>query len=145
METENTDLEQIKEEIIKVLEAEEDVAFVYLFGSAATGLFHALSDIDIAVYLQDEKTNNISYLVKRMDELVRKLIVAIRTDTIDLTILNAAGSELAFSVIQNGTVILSKDEKSRVSFEERTLLEYFYNKSHFDEYDRLLFKRIKAG
>ncbi len=41
--------------IIKVLEKESDVLFAYLFGSYAKGTQDEKSDIDIAVYLKDEK------------------------------------------------------------------------------------------
>ena len=43
------------ESIIKVLENETDILFAYLFGSYAKGTQDKKSDIDIAVYLKDEK------------------------------------------------------------------------------------------
>ena len=43
------------ESIIKVLENESDILFAYLFGSYAKGTQNEKSDIDIAVYLIDEK------------------------------------------------------------------------------------------
>jgi len=43
------------ESIIKILENETDILFAYLFGSYAKGTQIEKSDIDIAVYLIDEK------------------------------------------------------------------------------------------
>jgi len=43
------------ESIIRILENERDILFAYLFGSYAKGTQDEKSDIDIAIYLIDEK------------------------------------------------------------------------------------------
>ncbi len=40
-------------EVKKVIEAEDNIIFAYLFGSMASGSQTNLSDVDIAIYLQN--------------------------------------------------------------------------------------------
>ncbi len=125
-----------------ILEGDKDVRLAYLFGSQATRLTHPLSDIDIAVYLKDGDRKS---CLQKEEELAKELIISLGTDRIDLVILNVAGVELEHKVIATGTLLLSKDEAERIEYEEGVLLRYLEIKPYLDEYDRLLFERIKAG
>ena len=125
--------------IEKMLARETDVVLAYLFGSRATGLFTSFSDVDVGVYLKDGTTG---YYLERERELSVALMLKLGMDAVDVTILNAAGPELRYKVIFEGKLIFCKEEKERVRFEERTMLDYFDNKFIFDEYDKMLHQRI---
>ena len=125
--------------IEKTLTRESDVVLAYLFGSRATGRSHPLSDVDVGVYLKDGTTG---YYLERERALSVALIIALRTDKVDVTILNVAGPELRYAVISEGKRIVCRDEEERVRFEERTMLDFFDNKFIFDEYDEMLHERI---
>ena len=66
------------------LRSREDILFSYLFGSAASGKTNAMSDLDIAVYLTGDSLSE-----KRLD-VIGSLIDALKTDEIDLVVLNTA-------------------------------------------------------
>ena len=86
----------IKQDILKLLPKvetylryREDVQFAYLFGSYAKGKITPLSDVDIAVYLSGS-----NFSQKRL-EILGGLIEVLKTDEIDLVILNTAPLPLA--------------------------------------------------
>ena len=47
-----SDQAEMGDEIRRILEADRDILFAYLFGSRATEQAHFLSDIDIACFLR---------------------------------------------------------------------------------------------
>lgn len=111
---------------IKVLEAifkqYPQVKLVYFFGSKAAGKSGPLSDYDFAVYL-DEKD-----FKKRFDirlDLLDKFSRLLKTDNIDLSVLNDIQSpELKYSIIKEGKLIYKK-EPFNLLLEPRILNEYF--------------------
>ena len=125
--------------IEEVLARESEVFLGYLFGSRVTGLSHAFSDVDMGVYLKDGSTG---YYLQRERELSVTLMLKLSMDEVDVTILNVAGPELRYKVISEGKLIFCRDEGERVRFEERAMLDFFDNKFIFDEYDKMLHKRI---
>lgn len=60
-------LREIIPKIKKALEKHKDIVFAYVFGSLAKGRITLLSDIDIAVYLEDSK--NIDLFNKKIQIL----------------------------------------------------------------------------
>lgn len=133
---------QIKEDVKKVLEADEDVLFAYLFGSQTAGFTHFLSDIDVACYL---RPGDMKYYLKKDEQLLGDLAVGLHTSKIDLVLLNVAPLVLKFRIISEGEVILSRDEQERVDFETATLYRYFDLKPYLDEYYKLIRHRIRKA
>lgn len=103
----------------KVLNNNPQVIFAYLFGGLAKSHLSSLSDVDIAVYL----IANNELEVK--SNLLNQLGQALKTDEIDLVILNTASLPLKARIIQNKKVLIDKDPNLRYSFESLTLREYF--------------------
>lgn len=120
--------------ISKVLEKEQDILFAYLFGSFAKGIQHESSDIDIAIYLKDEKfpekdplyTSRIAIKIER--ELCDKNIL-------DVRVLNDSTLRFRNQVLRYGKLLFSRDEKKRIQFETSSLDQYFDFKPHLDRYD----------
>lgn len=133
---------QIKKDIKKVIEADKDVLFAYLFGSQATGPAHFLSDIDVACYL---KPGDMEYYLKKDEELLGNLAVGLHTSKVDLIILNVAPLVLKFRIISDGEVVLSRDEQERIDFETAVLYRYFDLKPYLDEYYQLIHHKIKQA
>jgi|YelNatPaOPRAMG01_1025707.scaffolds.fasta_scaffold101358_3 predicted nucleotidyltransferase len=106
-------------ELKKMLEADKDVIFCYLFGSYGRDNPNPLSDIDIAVYL----TDNVDLFEKKM-ELVGAINTILKTDEVDLLILNNAPLSFQMEVISKGKLLLSKDEKLRLDFMAKTYSMY---------------------
>ncbi len=116
-------LKNIKNLILRakdILERYNNIVFAYLFGSLAKGRVSPISDIDMAVYLKD--TEN---LLEVKLEIFSLLSEALKTDEIELVILNSAPLPLKAKVIQSEKVLVDKDPPLRYSFESLTLREYF--------------------
>ncbi len=106
-------------ELKKMLEADKDIIFGYLFGSYGRDNPNPLSDIDIAVYLAD----NVDLFEKKM-ELIGAINIILETDEVDLLILNNAPLSLQMEVISKGRLLLSKNENKRLDFMAKTYSMY---------------------
>lgn len=103
-----------------------EIKLVYFFGSKARGQDGPMSDYDFAFYLDAESK-------KRMMEIKMELIGQIsrllKTDKVDLVILNTAEKpELKYNIIKEGKIIFEQ-EPFRVIVEPKILNEYFDFKS----------------
>jgi hypothetical protein len=91
------------------------VLFVYLFGSAATGMLTPRSDVDLAVFVAPD-----------VDALAAQLAVArvaarqLGTDAIDVVLLNTAPVSLAGRVLGTRRVLLDGDPYARHRYESST-------------------------
>ena len=114
--------ESLTKRLIQVedyLEAREDIAFAYLFGSLARNSASHLSDVDIAVYLLGE-----DFTDKRF-EILGDLIDILRTDRLDLVILNTAPLSLKMRIIQARRILADNSPNVRHMFESAVMRSYF--------------------
>ncbi len=109
---------EIVETIKKILASERKVEFAYLFGSMSAGKTGRLSDIDLAVYL-DNRLDIFNYRLVFLEKLSREL----KTENIDLVVLNMAPILLKFEVIKHG-FLLKENRTKRVAFEADVIQEY---------------------
>ena len=99
------------------LAAQAPIRFAYLFGSYAMGRANAMSDVDVAVYLDDSQ-DFFTMRLKLMEQIHRHV-----GDHIDLVVLNDSSVVLQYEVIRHDKVL--KDNKQlRVEFETTVLREY---------------------
>ena len=109
-----------KKQIIELCEADKDIGLLYFFGSRARGDVGPMSDYDFAVYFCERNLD----IYKKID-LIRKLSDILKTDAIDVVVLNEAVSpELKYAVIVEGKLLFER-EPYRVMTEPRILAEYF--------------------
>ena len=98
------------------------VVFAYLFGGVGAGRIRPLSDVDVAIYLDEA----VDPLEARL-EAVRAVTAHLGTDEVDLVVLNRAPTALAGRVLQTRRVILDRDPFRRHRFESlalRTFLDF---------------------
>lgn len=95
-----------------------DITFAYLFGSQASGRTTRMSDIDIAVYLHRSPDGE-----KRL-EILGLLIDTLKSDRVDLVILNTAPLPLQFRVLKNNQLLVDKAPFLRHAFESKTIVMY---------------------
>jgi len=95
-----------------------DIAFAYLFGSQAGGQVTRMSDIDIAVYLYGCPDGD-----KRL-EIIGILTDALKSDRVDLVMLNTAPLPLKYRVLKKNRLIVDKSPFMRHTFESRTIAMY---------------------
>ena len=101
---------------------QEDVAFAYLFGSIARNEARPLSDIDIAVYLRE--TNSDMDLFQERINLLHKLSVLLRTEKVDLILLNNSPIELKYRILKSGRLVSENDPTLKAAFYEKTVRDY---------------------
>jgi predicted nucleotidyltransferase len=85
------------------LEKRKDVIFAYLFGGLTKGDAKPLSDVDIAVYL-DEGVDRIQAKL----DMIEDLIDILNTDQIDLIVLNHSSLALSMNVIKDNRLLVDK-------------------------------------
>ena len=114
------------------LENYQKVIFAYLFGSLTRDKVLPLSDIDIAIYLEE----GADFSQEKMT-ILRNLIDMLGTEEIDLVLLNTAPLTLKARIVENKKILVDKDPFLRHSFESLVLREYF----DFSKKEEDIFKR----
>jgi predicted nucleotidyltransferase len=102
------------------LQSRADIRFAYLFGSFGRGEPLPLSDVDIAVYLEEPGD-----LEGRKMEILGALIDILQTDEIDLVILNTASLPLRMRILKNKKIVTDRKPSLRHHYESLTMREYF--------------------
>ena len=104
--------ENIINYVFDYLANREDILFAYLFGSYAKGNQTHLSDIDVAVYMED---NNQAFDQKL--GILNDLTKILETEEIDLVILNKAPIALLTKILANKVILIDKKPPVRHVFE----------------------------
>lgn len=112
--------EELKNQIISTFSQKESIVFAYLFGSTVTQFLTPMSDIDIAVYLN----TNVNISEERLG-LIGDLMTTLKTDDIDLVILNSAPLTLKARIILNKEMLIDKSPFLRHSFESLVMRQYY--------------------
>jgi uncharacterized protein YutE (UPF0331/DUF86 family)/predicted nucleotidyltransferase len=113
----------------------------YLAGSLSTRTsFGHLSDVDIAILLMEQIKSDqfLDYQLYFFSELAKRL----ESDSIDVVILNQASLLLKLQVIKYGQILFSRDEKLRVSFETKAIMDYLDFKKFDDIQNQALSRRL---
>lgn len=104
----------------QALDACPEVLFAYVFGGRGAGHPTPLSDVDVAVYLAEEADP----LETRL-EVLAKVTAHLRTDEVDVVVLNNAPTALLGRVLGTRRVLVDRDPFRRHRFESRSLREFF--------------------
>lgn len=129
--------------LIEALKNDKDIAALYVFGSRAEKRVKPLSDIDLAVLLADSFPKE-KYSEKKLT-LLNKIIDILKTDEIDLVILNNAPPVLSFEIIKKGGLVFSANESERIKAQVSFLNQYFDILPKIIEYNKYMHLRIKEG
>jgi predicted nucleotidyltransferase len=113
-------IEPLIAKALAYLQSNLDILFAYLFGSFGKGRPLPLSDVDIAIFLKEPT----DFLEKRM-EILGALMDLLRTDEIDLVILNKAPLTLRMKILESKKVVVDHIPSRRHLFESLTIREYF--------------------
>lgn len=108
----------IEDTIRTFLKNKIEITFAYIFGSfVQKDQYH---DIDIAVYLSDDFNKNdfkkFPYGYESI--LISELTLLVR-EKIDFVVMNNADITLQQRIINKGTLLFSKDEHHRITYENR--------------------------
>lgn len=118
-------IKQIREFLAQYFQKNRpEIETAYIFGSIAQGTSNLLSDIDIAVILDEKQIDERLYSYGYKAGLLADLIKILKTNEVDLVILNHVNSLLRHRVLYFGKLLYSKNEKNRIRFQIETIDKY---------------------
>jgi predicted nucleotidyltransferase len=109
----------LAERITEVLSARPEILEAYLFGSRARDAGEAHSDIDVAVYVNEDEVEPSPFGYR--SELTAALMSSLRSNAVDVVILNRAPPLLYHRVLRDGLRLLSRDLRATTTREGRAL------------------------
>lgn len=124
----------------------DEIIFAYLYGSFAKGSENILSDIDIAIYIDESKKPESGTFGYR-SELITELQSFVDRD-IDLIILNEVTNILAYNVLKDGKLLFTKSYKKRINFHEKVMkiyLDFLPTRNIQDQYLKESIENGKYG
>jgi predicted nucleotidyltransferase len=129
--------------LLEFMRGQEYIKLAYLFGSVAEGKKGKLSDVDIAVFL-DESLNKKEIFNLQLN-VISGLTSILKTDRVDLSVMNNAPFLLKYNIIRYGK-ILKDDKETKIKVESGILSDYLDMKYYIDRHTNLAIKRIaKVG
>ncbi len=126
------------ENLKKFLRKKKYVRAAYLFGSMAERRGSQLSDIDIAAFIDDRLGR--AERNRRKILLINAISSILKTDRIDLVIMNDSPLMLNYNIVKTGKVLKSGTE--RVMLETAIMSEYLDRKYYDDLYIKASLARI---
>ncbi len=130
-------------ELNNALEQKPDVVLAYLFGSHARQEANRLSDVDIAILLAGQPSDDACFAA-RMD-IMGLVMRILRVNDVDVAILNQAPLALRYRVVRDGRILFCRDENARVEFTARTVMRYLDFKPVIDVFERAILERARKG
>lgn len=135
------DTKEIKGKVSKYFSTRPEINTGYIFGSRAKGEENKSSDIDIGILIDEEKMpKDASYGYKA--KIITELMGILKTEKVDLVILNESPLFLCFRVVHDGLILCSKDEKKRIDFEVKVMSRYFDQQYYYKRHAQLTINRI---
>lgn len=104
---------------------EKGVVGIYLFGSYARQRPFPLSDVDIAILLDEDLTQE--DWGEKYNYYYHRLCSELKTNAVDVIILNEVPHSFAYTIIKEGRILYVRDEDKLSSFIERTVQNYLEN------------------
>jgi predicted nucleotidyltransferase len=113
-----------KEEIAPLFRAYPFIAAAYQFGSTVRDLEGPLSDLDIAILVNDEQAPSAIDLLRIELLLAYELQKQLTVSEVDLIALNGQRIPLQYTVLRTGWLIYEADPKYRIRFTQRVVQDY---------------------
>lgn len=115
-------LDRLEERLADALRNRGEVLEAYLFGSEATGRTHPDSDIDVAVFVDPQTAPDDGFGYRA--GLTADLMAHLRSNRVDVVVLNDAPPLLYHRVLRDGVRLLSRDLKATTVREARAVSRY---------------------
>lgn len=115
------------------LEPRAEILEAYLFGSHARGQARPDSDIDVAVYIDEERAEDGDWGYRA--ELATALMAALGADDVDVVVLNRAPVLLYHRVLRDGVRLISRDLRATTTRAGQALSRYFDFLPQLDKMD----------
>jgi len=112
------------EEIAPLFRAYPFIAAAYQFGSTVRDLEGPLSDLDIAILVNDEQAPSAIDLLRIELLLAYELQKQLTVSEVDLIALNGQRLPLQYTVLRTGWLIYEADPKYRIRFTQKVVQAY---------------------
>ncbi|MGA2259925.1 MAG: nucleotidyltransferase domain-containing protein [Acidobacteriota bacterium] len=122
-------------------EQDDNIIALYLFGSQARGTASRLSDIGV---LFQSRIDASRYFPLRL-EYIARVMGLLRTERVDVVILNNASLHLAYEIMSHGTLLLDRDPRQRVAFEADRIRRFLDFKPFLAVQHRAIKKHLAKG
>lgn len=99
------------------------IVSVYLFGSQASGVFGPMSDVDIAILLNDNAPKG-RELIHEQDYLSYRISKVLGVKEVDMVVLNNQGAVFQHNVIRTGKLIYDAAPLLRIKFIMRVISNF---------------------
>ena len=116
------DRHQLIESLRQQLYARPEILEAYLFGSLARGQAQSHSDVDVAVYVDPDRLPDSPFGYAA--ELTAALETALRSNAVDVVVLNQAPPLLYHRVLRDGVRVMTRDLAATTTREGRALSRY---------------------
>lgn len=107
------------DQLRRVLETDEHIAYALVFGSAARGALRPGSDVDVAVALREGAPRDVHAL-----GLLAARLESAAGRAVDLVLLDEAPPAVAYRVFRDGRVLVERDRAALVARKARAILDY---------------------
>ena len=128
-------MDKLMEKCKTALVAFPEIELAYWFGSRARGKGTPLSDWDFAV----KYNKNMTW--KEQLNIRSTIADILETDAIDLVDWDQAPLPLRYAVVQEGVLLISRNESLRVDLETQTRSRYWDFEPYLREYQDAFFRR----
>lgn len=127
--------------IIKVFESDDNVNFVYVFGSQVKNKIRFGSDFDIAVFFNSEP--DIMEVGTLCSELEK--VACIKIDLVKLNSLYDSNPELAYNILNEGSLIFKRDNEIVNEYKKNVILRYLDFKPVRDKFHSIFLERLSKN
>ncbi len=132
-----------EKEVKEFLQKQDQIELAYLFGSVAYGEQGKLSDIDLALFLDESLDKEERFKLNLT--LISDLQDILKTDQLDLVIMNDAPVSLNFEVIKANYPLLIRDENFKVDMEVHIMSRYLDRQYYDQRWAEELIKKTAEG
>lgn len=117
-------IDDIIQNLKRYFKERKEVELAYIFGSTVSGKTNALSDIDIAILIDRKQVKEALYPYGYKAHTIADLMKLLKTNRVDLVILNEVPLLLKHRVLYTGKIIYSKSEEIRIQFQVECINRY---------------------
>jgi predicted nucleotidyltransferase len=119
-----------EEEVKEFLQKQAHVELAYLFGSVALQKAGKLSDVDLAVFLDESLDKKEKFRIKL--RLIADLEDILKIDRLDLVIMNDAPLSLNFEIIKANYPLFIRNKDLKVDLEQYIMSRYL-DRQYYDK------------